>query len=144
MYDTKSPFLLQQGSHAAVDLTSAAVQSFSHVAYQNCRVTRLLCKVTTATVSNVSIVVTFRRRPVYGSSSTQSSLGTITIPTAIAVDKIYYKDITPVNCAIGDQLVVEVTTAAGGGGAAGAALCNVEADLDPEVPGNQTNMVASA
>ena len=134
---------LQVGSHVEIDLTSAAVQSFSWVLGMDARVFRIQAKVTTATVSNVSIVLNFRRRPTFGSATGQSSLGTLTIPTAIAVNKVYYKEITPVNCVAGDQIVVEVTTAAGGGGAAGKALCDLLIDTDPEVALNESGFVAS-
>lgn len=144
MYDKIPSPRLQTGSHAAVDLTSAAVQSFAWSLQMNARVFRIQAKVTTATVSNVSIVLTFRRRPTFASASGQSTLGTITIPTAIAANKVYYKDITPVNCDVGDQIVVEVTTAAAGGGAAGQAVCDYIADYDPESVANFSNFVASA
>lgn len=143
-YEMISNVKLPVGAQAEIDLTSAAVQSFSHVLQEFARVRRIQAKVTTATVSSGSIVLTIRRRPTFGSSSGQSTLGTITIPTAIAVNAIYYKDITPVNCSRGDQVVVEVTTAAAGGGAAGKAVFDFLADYDPESALNDSNMVASA
>lgn len=143
-YDMIESPKLPVGAQAEIDLTSAAVQSFSTVLTMNGRVFRLQAKVTTATVSTGSIVLTIRRRPTFGSSSGQTTLGTLTIPTAIAVNKIYYKDITPVNCNSGDQVVVEVTTAAAGGGAAGKALFDFLMDYDPETAPNDSNFVASA
>lgn len=144
MYDQIPSPRLQTGTHAEIDLTSAAVQSFAISLQANARVFRLQAKVTTATVSTGSIVLNFRRRPTFGSASGQSSLGTITIPTAIAVNAVYYKDITPVVCNVGDQIVVEVTTAAAGGGAAGKAVCDFLADYDPETAANSSGFVASA
>lgn len=144
MYDQLPAPRLAVGAQAEIDLTSAAVQSFSMVLQSDARVWRLQAKVTVATVSTASIVLTFRRRPTFGSSSGQSTLGTLTIPTTIAVNKIYYKDITPVNCTLGDQIVVEVTTAAAGGGAAGKVVADYLADYDPETAANESNYVASA
>lgn len=135
---------LPVGAQAEIDLTSAAVQSFSFLLSMNARVFRLQAKVTTATVSTGSIVITFRRRPTFGSATGQTTLGTISIPTAVVVNKIYYKDITPVNCVSGDDIVAEVTTAAAGGGAAGKALVDFLADYDPENAVADSNYVASA
>lgn len=144
MYDDKRQILLQTGTHAAIDLTAAAVQTFGWLAVENVRATRIGIKITTATVSSGSIVINFRRRPTFASSSGQSSLGTITVPTAIAANKVYYKDITPVNMTEFDQVVVEVTTAAAGGGAAGQGVAFLVVDYDAETPANDSNMVASA
>lgn len=131
-YEIKPPVVLQVGAGAATSLTSTGVAAYTFVAMNNIRVTRLVLKVTTATVSSGSIVVTYRRRPAYGSASGQSSLGTISVPTAIAADKVYYNNITPVVLNAGDQICFDVTTAAAGGSAAGIALFAVEYDLNPE------------
>lgn len=144
MYTEKLFGVMPLGTPAAVDLTSAAVHSFSHIFLSQVKLKRIALCVTTATVSSGNIVVTFRKRPTPGSSSGQSTVGTITIPTGIAAGKVYYKDVSPVVFAPGDQLIAEVTTAAAGGGAAGAAAHGFEGEDDPEYAGNQTDMVESA
>ena len=144
MYDKKKNCVLQQGSHAPVDLTAVAVQTFSHVLFANMRVTRLMARVTTAIVSTGAVELAYRRRPSYNSATGQSTLGTLSIPAGAAAGDVYYSDIDPVDCNLGDQVVVSVTAAAAGGGAAGQALCDFEADLDSEFASNQSNMIESA
>lgn len=135
---------LQVGAGAADDLSATGVHSYTQVLTQNARITRIYAYITTAVVSSGAVVVTFRRRPVYGASTNQSTLGTLSIPAAQAKDGMVYKDITPVNCNIGDEIAFEVTTAAAGGGAAGGAIYDFEADMDPETAANQSKLVASA
>jgi hypothetical protein len=134
---------LAAGNPSAQSLTSAAVIN-SQPIVKRCLIKRLSFIVSTATVSSGNIVITAYYRPTVGSSSSQVSLGTITIPTSIAAGKVYYKDITPYSAAPGGDVSFSVTTAAAGGGAAGAGFCAVEFEQDPEVAANESNMVASA
>lgn len=144
MYDAKQPCRYQVGAGATTSLTATGVDAKSLMFYEPSRVWRLLFYVTTATVSTVSIVVRFYYRPVAGSSSGQVTLGSITIPTAIAADKVYYYDVTPYNMPAMSQVAFEVITAAAGGGAAGAGYWDVVSDFDPETALNSSKMVASA
>lgn len=143
MLDFKNPSVIPVGAGAAQALTGAGVHTYSVVLSENARITRLYAKLTVAVVSTGGVLVTFRRRPAFGSATGQTALGTLTIPAGTAADKVVYKDITPVNCNIGDQLVFDVVTAAAGGGAAGSALYGYEADRDPETVGNQSNLLQS-
>ena len=132
------------GAPAAIDLTSAAVHSHSMIVGSKMFIDRIMLCVSTATVSTGNIVVAFKKRPTPGSAVGESTIGSLTIPTAIAAGKVYYKDISSANFEVGDQLVFEVTTAAAGGGAAGQAVPMFDGHEDPEVPANQSDMVASA
>lgn len=126
-----------------VALTSAAVvQSFT-VAEQ-CQVSQLLFAVSNAIVSSGSVVVTFKRRPTLNSSSGEVSIGSLTLPAGTAAGKVYYKVVSPVVCAAGEQIVIEVTTAAAGMGAAGNGQGFFNAQQDPETNANNSDMVASA
>jgi hypothetical protein len=128
----------------SVDLTSAAVADLSYVIGSQVTVKRLMLVISTATVSSGNIVVAFKQYPTVGSSASAVTIGSLTIPTAIAAGKVYYKDIQGVVMGQGEELVCEVTTAAAGGGAAGVGYFMVEFERDPEYVGNQSDMVASA
>lgn len=127
---------------AAQSLTSAAVVA-RWVAHRNLVVKRLAFAIQTATVSNANIVITFKKRPIIGSASGESTIGTLSIPTTIAAGKTYYKDVSGTILKAGEEVVAEVTTQAGGGGAAGAGSAFLDCEDDPETAANQTNMVAS-
>ncbi|HUR99061.1 MAG TPA: hypothetical protein VMZ26_13425 [Pyrinomonadaceae bacterium] len=147
MYTDKVPaVVLKKAANKGmlVDLTAAAVADASYVVLSRIKVSRLLFVVSTATVSSGNIVVAFKQYPTVGSSASAVTLGSLTIPTAIAAGKVYYKDISPAILNAGDELVCEVTTAAAGGGAAGAGFFAVECEFCPEYVSNQSDMVASA
>ena len=125
-----------------VSLTSAAVvQSFTVV--EQCQVDRLYFAVSTSVVSSGNVVVTFKRRPTLNSASGEVSIGTIVIPNGTAAGKVLYKGVTPVVCAAGEQIVIEVTTAAAGMGAAGNGQGFFFADQDPETEANNADMQLS-
>lgn len=126
------------------DLTGAAVHTTSFGVTSQMKVKRIMCMITTAVVSNVTVVVAFKRYPTYGSSASATTIGSISIPTGTAAGKVVYKDVTPLQCNPGDQIVCEVTTAAGGGGAAGNAFYSIEYAAMPEAAANQSDMIASA
>ncbi|NCX93159.1 MAG: hypothetical protein EBX40_00570 [Gammaproteobacteria bacterium] len=126
-----------------VALTSAAVvQSFTVL--EQCQVSDIFFVISTAVVSSGNVVVTFKRRPTIGSATGEVSIGTVVIPGGAAVGKVYYKKVSPVVCAVGEQIVIEVTTAAAGGGAAGNGQGFFEAEQDPETPANNADMILSA
>lgn len=140
MYIFKSPSLLPVSLQA---LDSAAVINRYLVAQQQ-EVSRLAFAISTSVVSTGDVVVTFKRRPTLGSSSGEVSLGTLTMPNGAAAGKIYYKDIDPVVCAEGEEIICEVTTAAAGMSAAGNGQGYVVSNEDPEESANNSDLVESA
>lgn len=128
----------------SLDLTSAAVGDLSFVCMQRCQVSQIKALVDVAVVSTGAVVITVRKRPTPGSASGQSTVGTLSIPAGTAAGKVYYKAVSPVSFAEGDEMVFEVTTAAAGGSAAGSALAGFYSYESPEVPLNESDMVASA
>lgn len=142
-YDVKNSPLMSFGTLAGSSMASTGIPSSSnsYVAVQNCRVTRIAFYVSIVMNSSTDIVLQIIQSTVLGSVSTQTTVGTLTIPKTQAINKIIYKDITPVNLNIGDQLLMNVTTAAT---SSGSGFFFVEADYDPETPLNQTKMIASA
>lgn len=109
-------------------------------------VKRLECVVTTLTAtSTANPVITFRLRPTIASSSSQSTIGTLTIPTGSAVGKVIYKDIQNLVVPVGYSVAIDLSTAGtDASAAAGAGICGFEAVPSPEDKANETNMVASA
>ena len=145
MYSEKRYAVRSVLTATAEDLTSVATMLSSFVFGSQMQVRKLLLIISTATVSPTSsCVVTFWRRPTLGSDAGRVSLGTLTIPTATAAGKVYYKDIDDVVFAPGEELLVTVTTACAGAGAAGKGYPDFECYDCPEAPKNQTNVVASA
>lgn len=131
----------------AVDvLTATGVHTYSQLIQERTAVSRLLLTVTTLVAADTTLaVVTYKRRPTFGSSSGEVTLGTITVPDATAVGKVLFKNIDEAELNAGEELVFEVTTAAvDGGGATGGALYGVTQQEAPEDPRNVSDMIASA
>jgi len=102
--------------------------------------------VTTAiAASTTAPVLTFRKRPTPGSSSSQSTIGTLTLPDLTAAGKVVYKDVSPVNLEPGDTICLDHTTqAVDGSAAAGAGYYMFELEDDPEYKSNISDFLASA
>ena len=134
---------------AAQSLTSAADIHIWTIPIK-CIPIRAGFTLTTTVSSSVSAVVKFDRRPTAGSDTDRGDgdVGTITIPTTAAAGKAYYEKTDFVDAATGDwvqdldegeQVVVQVTTAAT---SAGAGIPWLLVELNPEMPANNTAMVA--
>lgn len=134
------------GAGTAKVTTATGVSVHSVAVLQQMKVSRLTAVVSTAIANNtIAAVMTVYRRITYGSDVGRVSLGTLTFPNGTAAGVVLYKEINPVVCFPGDQIIFEVTTAGtDSGAAAGAAVAMVEGEDDPEVPGNQSHMLASA
>jgi hypothetical protein len=116
-----------------------------------CKPIRAGVTLTTTVSSSVSAVVKFDRRPTAGlddASRGDGDVGTLTIPTAAAAGKAYYENTNYVDAGTGkwvdyldegEQVVVEVETAAT---SAGAGVPWLLVELFPEMPGNNSSMVA--
>jgi len=134
--------LVQVGTGAVDDLSATGVHTYSYAVMEQCCVRRLMAYITTLVDSGgTDAIITFKRRPTFGSAAGEVSLGTLTVPDATVVSDVVFKDISPVTLEPGDQLIFEVTTAAG---TAGGSLYGVRADLDPEDARSQSQMITSA
>lgn len=129
---------------SAGSLTAAAVLADDFIAQEKMEVKQIAFVISTATVSSGNIVITVKKRITVDSATGEVTIGTLSIPTAVAAGAVYYKDVTPVKVDQGEQVVFEVTTAAAGGGAAGAGYALLQADQSPEEPADNADMVASA
>jgi hypothetical protein len=146
MYTNKVPAATLVGAGTAKVTTATGLSVHSRAVMSQLKVKRLLAVVSTTIANNlVSAVISFKRRPTYGSTSGEVVMGTIVVPDLLAAGKVLYKDIAEVLCYPGDQIVFEVTTAGtDGSAAAGAVICDVEYDSVEESVANQSDMVKSA
>lgn len=103
--------------------------------------THLFAFVQTTFNSTGPTVITVNYRPTVGSSSGQTLLGTISIPTASAAPATFWKASSEVTCFAGGEIAFVVTTAAT---TAGKVFIGWDAGLSPENPANLPNAVASA
>ena len=124
----------------AEDLSAAVAVYGGFLITKQCKIKRIGFYVTTVISATTNPAVEFNRRPTYNSSSGEILLGTLTIPTTTAVGTVVYKDIDPVVLFPGDELSLEHTVQAS---ATGAGFYVFEVCDDPEVPANQTKMLAS-
>lgn len=87
--------------------------------------------------------VVFTKRPTPLSATGESAVGTLTIPSGTAIGKIVYKNLSaPVTFAVGDSM--ELSHTVGVGTPTGMGCYFFVCDEDPEVAGNNSDMIASA
>lgn len=140
---------LAWGSNAyltAANLAATAADWATIKVMHPIQVRRISFNVTTAvTAGTIVPTVTVHSGPTQGSASGRVLLGTLTIPNGTAAGKVVYKELESVRVPAGYDLVFRVNVqATDGGTAAGAGFAGALIELDPEIPGNQTNMIASA
>jgi hypothetical protein len=123
-------------------LTAAAAVYGSYMAHYPLVVQRFSFHVSTAISDLTASVVELQKVTL---ADVTSSITTLTVPNGTAVGKVLYKDCTPVIIAAGEKLQMKHLTQGGlGGTPAGAGFYGFLAALEPEVPGNLSNMIASA
>lgn len=102
--------------------------------------TIILASVNTSTTAKIN----FTKYTAPGAGGTSTSVGQLAVPDAKAAGTVLYKDISsPVTFAIGDVMQIAWTVGTGGS-VAGEVVVDWSCELDPEVPGNNSDMVASA
>lgn len=145
MYDAKQATALMVGAGTAKDCSSTGVFAYTWNYIEPATVKTLAVKVTVVMSSTVAIVVTFRRRPAYGSAGSgataQTVLGTVTVAKTAAVDTVFVNNITPVTLNPGEQIVADCTTAAT---TSGSAIAYVIADYSAETSLNESVTVVTA
>jgi hypothetical protein len=121
------------------DLSAAAVHSVEHVVLKRCKVAELFVFVTGAATVGAAII-TFRKRPLPGSSTGQSTIGTVTVPGATADGKLVGKLVTPVVLEAGASVAFEITSA----GTSGSVLYSTRLEPDYEGNANEADYIVSA
>ena len=128
----------------AIDIGASSADHGEFVCIKPCTISQLLFTVSLEAASGTSVAptVVFTKRPTPGSATGEAEIGVLTIPSGTAIGKTVYKQITPVNFAVGQSLQLAHTI--GTGTPTGQGDADVVASYSPEVPGNNSNMIASA
>ncbi len=129
---------------ANVDIGASSAAQGDYVCVKPCNIKRLLFAVTNEAVVGTATAptVVFKKYPTPNSTVSSSTIGTLTIPDATGIGKVIYKEVD-VAMAIGDGLHISWTVGTGGS-VAGQGVASIEAYVDPEAPGNNSDMIASA
>lgn len=127
-----------------MDIGAASADHGELVCVRPCRVTRLQFTLTGEAASGTTTAptVVFTKRPTPLSSSGESAVGTLTVPSGTAIGKTVYKDIDPVEFAVGDSM--ELSHTVGVGTPTGMGVYSFVCEESPEEPANNTDMVESA
>ncbi len=142
----KSAAVFPLGAIAVDVLTATGVHSYSYVVQKKIAVSRIMATITTLTaIDTVNARIAFKRYPTHGSATGEEVIGNLYSQDALAVGKVLYKDVEPVLCYPGDQIVFEVVTAGtDSGAAAGGAVYGFEFHEVPEQADNSADMVETA
>lgn len=126
-----------------IGLASASASHGEFICVQPCKIMQLqfLLAGESAGGTTTAPTVVFKKRPTPLSATGQTTLGVLTIPDATAVGKLVYKPIAPISMAVGDS--VEISWTAGVGTPTGKGLASFICEDDPEVPANNSRMLAS-
>lgn len=129
---------------ADIDVGASSGDHGQFVCMRPCSIKQLLFAVTSEAISGSSVAptVVFKKRVLIGSDTGAVAMGTLTLPHGTAIGKTVYKDITPVNFKVGDVILISWTI--GTGTPTGMGHADALGELAPEVPGNMSDMIASA
>lgn len=128
-----------------VDIGAASANAGEMSCIVPCTVHQIQFHVTDEAVvgTTTAPTVVFTKRPTPNSATSESVVGTLTIPDGTAVGAVIYTELsTPVDFEIGD--VMEISHTVGVGSPAGQGIPAFVCARDPEVPGNMSDMTASA
>lgn len=127
-----------------IDIGAASADHGEFICIKPCSIKRFLFTVVGEAVSGTTTAPTviFTKRPTPLSATSESVVCTLTIPSGTAIGKVIYKDVEPVNFSVGDS--VEISWTIGVGTPTGMGFADFEVIDNPEVPGNNSDMVASA
>ena len=139
MYTRPLGGLIPYGTLGAAVTTATGVLAHRYIAMENLAVRRAGFLVTTAINGAATIAV--KKRPTHGSATGESTIATLTIPTATAVGQVVYKDFEPVKIGVGQEVCFDVTSASATAGAGVGLISVCEAQQYVE---DQTKMVESA
>ena len=127
-----------------MDIGAASADHGEYICIRPCVVKKLGFIVAGEAIGGTSTdpQVVFKKRPTPLDATDESAVGTLTLPDTTAVGKVVYKDITPVEFAVGDSM--EIAHVIGTGTPTGMGLPFFVCADSPEAAGNNTDMVASA
>lgn len=128
-----------------MDIGASSADHGELVCIRSCRVTQIQFTLTGEAASGTTTAPTviFTKRPTPLSATSESVVGTLTIPSGTAIGKTVYKKLSsPVDFAVGDSM--ELSHTVGVGTPTGTGVYSFICDEDPEVPANNSDMLASA
>lgn len=125
-----------------VDIGAASADHGELICVRSCYVTQIGFVLTGEAASGTSVAPTvlFKKRPTPLSATGESDVGTLTVASGTAIGKVVYENITPVAFAVGDSM--EISHVIGTGTPTGMGHYYFICDEDPEVAGNNSDMVA--
>lgn len=128
----------------AMDIGAASGTHGEFICTRPCVVSKLMfaLSIEAASGTTTAPTVVFGKRVTPGSDTGLVAMGTLTIPSGTALGKTVYKNITPVKFSVGD--LIKLTWTIGVGTPTGIGDADVLAAEDPEQPGNNSDMIASA
>lgn len=127
-----------------VDIGAASADHGELVCMKACTVRRLGFTLTSELAGGTSVAprVVFTKRVTPLSATGEAVVGTVIVPDATAVGKSVYKEVTPVQFAVGDTM--EISHVIGTGTPTGQGVYWFECEESEEVPDNNSDMVESA
>lgn len=127
------------------DIGASSADHGELLCFRHCRVEQLLFALTSEAASGTTTAPTviFTKRPTPLSATSESVIGTLTIPSGTAIGKVVYKTLTdPVEMNVGDT--VELSHTVGVGTPTGQGVYGFICAEFPETPANESDMIASA
>lgn len=129
---------------AAINLAAANATHGEFICVVPCTIREAHATVVLATVSTSTVpVVTLTKYTLPGAGGTATTIDTISIPDASSVGQVYYVKDLSTSFNVGDVIQVKHTLGTGGS-VAGEAVISWVCEADPEVVGNNSDMILSA
>lgn len=127
-----------------VDIGAASGDHGELLCVRSCKVVEVQFTLVGELAGGTSVApqVIFTKRPTPLSASGESVVGTLIVPDATAIGKTVYKPVSPVNFAVGDSM--EISWVIGTGTPTGQGYYSFICEDDPEVSGNNSDMILSA
>ena len=125
-----------------VDIGASSADHGELVCIRSCMVVQCGFALTSEAASGTTTAPTviFTKRPTPLSATGEAVVATVTVATGAAIGKVTYENNTPVTFAVGDSM--EISHTIGTGTPTGQGLYYFVCDEDPEVAGNNSDMVA--
>lgn len=127
-----------------MDIGATAADHGELLCVRACKVVQLQFTLVGELAGGTSLAprVLFKKRITPLSATGESTVGTVIIPDATAIGKTVYKNVTPVNFAVGDSM--ELSHEVGTGTPTGQGYYSFICNEDIELPANNSDMIASA
>ena len=130
---------------AAINVAAANATHGEFICTVPCVIRQLQATLVLASVNtSVTAKINFTKYTLPGAGGTATTVGQLAIPDAKVAGTVMYKNLTAgVAFAVGDVMQIAHTLGTGGS-VAGEAVVSWDCEFDPEIPGNNSDMVASA